>query len=273
MLLCFVDESGSPPSADRATYRRYFVIAGLIMHESQWHGVAEEVRQLRRKFEVTGEIKWRYFGQENTDKDNSVAHLDQATRDTFREGLFEIITKRKSIRIVACAADALMAYQTGYVETPEDLYHYTYKPVSERFQYHLQDLSRSVGDKQLGIVIADPRGKKQDESLRKEHHRLVDEQSPFVSQYENYIETIFLTPSHLSVGIQLADMVAGAIGRALNSKESRFARLIKPSFRVRPNGKIDGYGFVRFPTKGWGRGPSGGGKPPDAIAASPTPHI
>lgn len=256
-----MDESGSPPGKDKADYRRYFVIAGLIMHENQWHGVADEVRQLRKRpeFNVTGEIKWRYFGQENTDANNSVAHLSQDARDAFRTALFEIITKRKSIKIVACAADAKVAYDTcPYVTSAEDLYHYTYKPVSERFQYHLQDVSRAVGDKQLGIIVADPRGKKQDESLRKEHHRLIEENSPFVSTYENYVETIFLTPSHLSVGIQLADMVAGAVGRALNSKESRFARLLKPAFRARPNGKIEGFGFVRFPMRGWG-GPSGGG--------------
>lgn len=264
MLLCFVDESGSPPLPNKPDRRRYFVIAGLIMHESQWHGIADEVRALRKRpeFNVTGEIKWRYFGTENTDVDNSVSHLDQERRDRFREQLFEIITKRKSLKIVACAADALMAYKADYVNTPEDLYHFTYKPVSERFQYYLQDVSRVVGDKQLGIIIADPRGKKQDESLRKEHHRLIDEHSPFVSEYDNYVESIFLTPSHLSVGIQLADMVAGAIGRALNSKDSRFARMLKPSFRANSSGKIEGFGFVRFPKKGWGGGPSGGGNAP-----------
>lgn len=259
MLLCFVDESGSPPLERKAGNRRYFVIAGLIMHESQWHGVASEVRQLRKlpEFNVSGEIKWRYFGKDNTDEDNSVAHLDQATRDKFREALFKIITNRKSIKIVACAADAVAAYKTTYVNSPEDLYHYTYKPVSERFQYHLQDLSRSLGDKQLGIVVADPRGKKQDDGLRKEHHRLVDQYSPFVSEYENYVETIFLTPSHLSVGIQLADMVAGSIGRALNGTENRFAKLLESSFRTSSSGKIDGFGYVKFPKKGWGE-PSGG---------------
>lgn len=255
-----MDESGSPPKEINAERRRFFVIAGLIMHESQWHGVAEEVQQLktRPEFGITGEIKWRYFGPDNTDQDNSVTHLDQEARDEFRTKLFEIITKRKSIKIVACAADAIAAYKTSYVNDPQDLYHYTYKPVSERFQYHLQDLSRSVGDKQLGIMIADPRGKRQDESLRKEHHRLVDYDSPFVSQYDNYVETIFLTPSHLSVGIQLSDMVAGAIGRALNSRDLKFAKQIKSAFRCQPNGNIEGFGFVRFPKQGWGK-PSGGG--------------
>lgn len=263
MLLCFLDESGSPPLPGKVGKRRYFVLAAVVMHESQWHGISEELAQLKRRkeFQVSGEIKWRYFGPENTDADNSVAHLSQEARDKFREGVFEIITKRKSVKIIACATDSLEAYKLDYIKDQEDLYHYTYKPVSERFQYHLQDLSRSIGDKQLGIVISDHRGKKQDEIFRKGHHKLVDSESVFTSKYQNFVETIFLTPSHLSVGIQLADMAAGAIGRALNARELRFAKLIKPSFRSDQKGQIDGFGFVRFPKTRWGK-PSGGGDAP-----------
>lgn len=187
-----MDESGSPPTKVKAAQRRYFVIAALIMHESQWHGIADEVQALkaRKEFKIKGEIKWRYFGTGNDDKDNSVAHLDQAARDDFRRLLFSIITNRKSLKIVACAADAIAAYDKGYVDDPEDLYRFTYKPVSERFQYHLQDLSRTVGDKQLGMIIGDPRGKTQDDTLRKEHQRLVNVEAPFISNYDNYVETI-----------------------------------------------------------------------------------
>lgn len=249
MHLCFIDESGSPPKPGKVGNRPYFVIAGLIMHEAQWHGVADEVRKLKARFKVDGEIKWRYFGPDNTDPDNSVKHLSASDKDAFREALFDILTKRKSVKIIACLADCAAAYETGYVADEEDLYHYAYKPVSERFQYFLQDVSRIVGDKQFGIIVADHRGKKQDEGFRRHHHRLVDNNDRFVSSYENYVETLFLTPSHHSVGIQLADMVAGSIGRAMNTGETRFARLIKPALRTSPKGKIWGFGLVRFPGK------------------------
>ncbi|PBB45319.1 MAG: DUF3800 domain-containing protein [Mesorhizobium sp.] len=78
MHLCFIDESGSPPKPCRVGNRPYFVTAGLIMHEAQWHGIADEVRRIKTKYGVTGEIKWRYFGPDNTDPGNSVAHLTRA---------------------------------------------------------------------------------------------------------------------------------------------------------------------------------------------------
>lgn len=249
MHLCFIDESGHPPKPNKVGKRKHFVIAGVIMNEEQWPGIASELLKLKQRdeFQVRGEIKWRYFGPANSDTDNSVAHLDQEQRDKFRDELFTIITKRKSVKIVACVCHCEAAYKKPFVHGPEDIYQYTYKAVSERFQYYLQDLSREVGAKQQGIMIADHRGTKQDVELRKHHHELVDQDDLFVSEYKNYVETIFLTPSHHSVGIQLADMVAGAVARAFNTDEKRYANALLGSFRKNAQGNINGFGLVKFP--------------------------
>jgi hypothetical protein len=160
MYLCFMDESGSPPKPSSKHPRPYFIIAAVIMHEAQWHGIADELKKLKAKpeFNINGEIKWRYFGRDNEDADNTVAHLDQAQRDAFRRQFFDILVKRKSVRTLACVASVKGAYAQSYVKTEEDLYAYTYKCVTERFQYYLQDISRQVGDKQLGLIVADHRG-------------------------------------------------------------------------------------------------------------------
>lgn len=200
---------------------------------------------------VAGEVKWRFFGPENSDAENPVRHLSQDVRDQFRRQMYEILTRRKSVKLVACVANAAAAYAQPYVKNEEDLYHFTYKPVSERFQYFLQDISRVVGDQQLGLVVCDHRGKKQDDLLRRRHHKLIDDAQMFSSSYPNYVETIFMTPSHLSVGIQFADMVAGALGRFYNSGEEQFLDMVRGSFRASPQGKIDGYGVVKFPGRGW----------------------
>ena len=249
MYFCFMDESGTPPKPSAVGKRPYFVIAAVIMHEAQWHGISDELKRLRLRpeFKVKGEIKWRYFGKDNADPDNSVKHLSQPMRDKFREAFFDILVQRKSIRTLACITDIAAAYSKRYVKTPEDLYSYTYKPVSERFQYYLQDMSRQVGDKQLGIMVADHRGKKQDDGLRTSHHGLIDNDGLFSSNYPNYIETVFMTPSHLSVGIQFADMVAGAVARSVNTSEKSFFEKIKGTLRSGPTGKVEGFGLVRFP--------------------------
>jgi len=80
---------------------------------------------------------------------------------------------------------------------------------------------------------------------------MVEGENAFVSNYKNFVECIFLTPSHMSIGVQMADMVAGAIGRHFNQGDSTFFDAIRQSFRAKSNGDIDGYGLVKFPKNGW----------------------
>lgn len=263
MYLCFIDESGTPPKPTASSPRPYFVLAGVIIHEAQWHGVARELAVLRRlpRFRVLGEIKWRFFGNENKDEQNSVAHLSHELRNEFRRLFFEILTKRRSIKIIGCVANIKKAYEKKYVNNEEDLYFYTYKPLTERFEYFLQDISREVGAKQLGIIVADHRGKKQDDSLRSSHQKIVEDKDTFTSKYECYIETIFLTPSHHSVGIQFADMVAGAMGRGFNTGDWSHFQLIRSAFRKSSDGQIEGHGVAKFPAN-WKWEPPGGGIAP-----------
>ena len=69
----------------------------------------------------------------------------------------------------------------------------------------------------------------------------------FTSDYKNYVETVFLTPSEHSVGIQFADMVAGAIGRKFISNDATFYNMIAGSFRRSSQGKLEGYGEIKVP--------------------------
>lgn len=131
------------------------------------------------------------------------------------------------------------------------MYHATYKPVTERFQYYLQDLSRTVGRPEYGIIVADHRGAQEDKRLRSHHQKLIHSQGGGTSNYRNLIESLFLQPSNLSVGIQLADMVAGAVWRKFERNDERWYQRIEPSFRRGPNGQVDGYGLIKMPKAGW----------------------
>ena len=83
--------------------------------------------------------------------------------------------------------------------------------------------------------------------MRQQHERLIEESWNSTSTYTNFVEGLFFAPSHMSVGIQLADMVAGATWRAFERGDSRFFDMIKGSFRAKPTGEIDGFGLVKFP--------------------------
>lgn len=250
MHLLFVDESGTPPKPDNLN-QVYFVIAGLVIPEDRWLGMREKLVGLKRASAYRGEVKWRYFAPKNADPDNPMADWLQDRKDSFRDRVFSIITEAKSCKIIACSSESRSAYSLGNVNSQEDLYFRTYKPVTERFQYLLQDITRASGRDTLGMIVADHRGKGDDDSMRLRHERLVRESGQYTSQYSNFVESLFFAPSHLSVGIQLVDMVAGAIWRAQTHDDRRWFDRLRPSFRSSATGQIDGFGIARFPKAAW----------------------
>jgi hypothetical protein len=62
---------------------------------------------------------------------------------------------------------------------------------------------------------------------------------------------LFLEPSNQSVGIQLADLVAGAVWRKFERNDTAWYDLIEPSIRRSAGGSVDGHGIVKFPKKTW----------------------
>lgn len=250
MHLLFVDESGTPPKPS-AHQQNYFVIAGLVIPEDRWPGLRDKLIGAKRAAGYRGEVKWRFFAPNNNDEDNPMRSWEQATKNDFRDRIFKIITDAKSCRIIACISEGQTAYGLGNVNNQDDLYFRTYKPVTERFEYFLQDLTRTSGRDTYGIIVADHRGKGDDDSMRQRHERLIREAGQYTSDYANFIEGLFFSPSHLSIGIQLVDMVAGAIWRAQAHGDRTWYDVLRPSFRASNQGRIDGYGLVRFPKKGW----------------------
>lgn len=252
MHLFFVDESGTAPPPKKMT-TRYFVVGGVVIPEDQWHHIENDLTNLKNQYSIQGEIKWRYFGQKvgQEQQENNLKHLERTKRDEFRSLIFGIINKYQSMRVIVTVTSIEVAYQQTFIQSQEDLYWNTYKPLTERFQYHLQDLSRTIGSKINGIVICDHRESNQDDNLRKLHAKLLNIESSDPSKYENLIEGLFIAPSHLSIGIQFADMVVGAVFRKFEHNDEKWFNLLEPSWRKSSDGVIDGFGLIKFPKKGW----------------------
>ncbi|MFQ5608402.1 MAG: DUF3800 domain-containing protein, partial [Candidatus Zixiibacteriota bacterium] len=172
-------------------------------------------------------------------------------KNEFRSRIFRIISEQRSIKIVSCVCQSSEAYKIPSIISQSDIYFRTYKPVTERFQYFLQDLTRETGSNISGIIVADHRGRGDDDKMRTQHERLVREDRKYTSTYGNFVESLFFSPSHMSIGIQLADMIAGAIWRRFQHDDERYFNQIRNSFRRSPSGKTDGFGIVRFPKSTW----------------------
>lgn len=252
MQMLFVDESGTPPPYLRHAQVPYFVLGGVSVPEDVWPKLAHDLAALKNQYDIDGEIKWRYFAPSHPNaKPHPLSHLSPADKESVRTRMYALISAYKSIKLICVIANVEMAYETPYINSPDQLYWYAYKQLTERFQYYLQDLERTVGSRVYGIIVCDHRGPQDDHRLRELHHALLTQQKRTTSNYANLIEGLFIAPSHLSVGIQFADMVAGAVFRAKKANDPRFFNQIRGSFRTSPSGKFEGYGVVKFPKGNW----------------------
>lgn len=250
MQILFVDESGTPPTAEKTQNDPYFVLGRAIIPDEFWHRVKADLEVIKKNYNIRGEIKWRYFAPpKEGSKPHSLSHLNHSQKEEVRSALYGVLNKYKSVKTICVVTDTAQAYNFSYINTPDDLYWYSYKQLTERFQYYLQDISRISGQKINGIIVCDHRAPKDDKRLQELHARLLLGHHNAHSNYSHLIEGVFIAPSHLSVGVQFADMVAGAVLRKFKSNDERFFAKVKNTFRKSEDGKVEGYGIVFFPKR------------------------
>ena len=250
MHILFVDESGTPPPLNNVASSPFFVLGGVIIPEEFWHKIKIDLESIKEKFKIKGEIKWRYFytPQNQVGKEHSLSHLAREEKEFVRSQLFEILRKYETIRTICIVSDVSKAYELTYIKTPDELYWYSYKYITERFQYYLQDISSISNHKINGIIVCDHRAPNNDKRLQELHAQLLLGHHNANSNYPNLIEGVFIAPSHLSVGIQLADLVAGAVLRSIKDNDKRFFDQMASTLRKsQKTGEVEGYGIVRFP--------------------------
>lgn len=250
MQILFVDDSGTPPAPDAIAKSPLFVLGGVIIPDDFWHRIKADLDHIKKKYRLKGEIKWRYFAPAKKDgKPHTLSHLNAIEKESLRTDIYRLISKYKSVRTIAVITDAHAAYQLSYIENDDDLYWYSYKQLTERFQYYLQDISRISGQKINGIIVCDHRAPKDDRRLQELHARLLQGHHDAYSSYDHLVEGVFVAPSHLSVGVQLADMVAGAMLRKFKANDARFYEQMKETLRKSEKGTVEGYGLIHFPKK------------------------
>lgn len=246
--LLFVDESGTAPTPSQAADNPVFVMGGLVIPEHVWPKLKSDFDDVKKTFDVVGEIKWRFFSAPRKgSKSTSLSHLDEVRKEELRTRLLGLITKYPTIKLIAVVVDTRAAYRRPHVKTSDDLYHDAFKALTERFQYYLQDLERLLDTNVHGMIVCDNRNNDQDHRLKEFHQSLLSGTERYTATYANLIEGLFIAASHHSLGTQFADLVAGAVFRAEARDDHRFVQQLRSVFRTSQAGRIEGFGVVRIP--------------------------
>lgn len=215
MQILFLDESGTAPARNAVERNPYFVLGGLIVPEAQWKSLQKDLRRLKAEYHVDGEVKWRYFiPHPLSHKVTPLSHLDIPQLDELRMRLFNVIASYKSFRVLATVVDTKSYYEKHPDRDAEDMYHDAFEAVCARFQYYLQDMQRATtGSPFYGMVVIDERNNQQNKQLDNFHFDLLNNHDSRRADYNNLVEGLFIAASHHSVGVQFADLVAGAVYR------------------------------------------------------------
>ena len=130
-----------------------------------------------------------------------------------------------------------------FFETPQRTYGTALTFVSERFHRLLEQ------EDDLGVIVADSRHREEDVSIRRYFGALTERGTPFM-RLDRIVEGLFLGPSHLSIGLQCADLVVSITAAAErgNSTARGYLKKLLPRFATHPvTGALEGVGLKRFP--------------------------
>jgi uncharacterized protein DUF3800 len=238
MRIFFMDESGDPAPGGT----QHLVLGGVILRCEDWPGIRSKLDLLKSELGINPhiEVKWRHVRHPGG-RENPLRALSDAERGLFGRQVLGLVRGATHARVIGVVIDKLAAYGRTGVLGPDDLYEVGVTVAMERFQYYLR------AAKDLGIVVQDQRHPKQDIRLRAFYRSLLTSGS-YWTRFPSVIEGVFLSPSHFSTGIQLADFTAGAIYAAHCSptKDLKYFNIIR--------GKITGdrhtgkrHGFKLWP--------------------------
>lgn len=230
MHILYADESGNP----RDKSQRHFVLAGVSVFERQTHWIAKNLDAIAARFNPAEPQEVELHGSPMLKGRGRIwGRLPTDVRvRTIKDALGVLMNSHSSTRIFAMVVDT--------EQSEEPPVKYAFLQLASRFDRYLQRLDQR-GDKQQGIILFDKSGHEYAiQSLtsvyRNKGHRWG--KIRYLAEIPAFID------SRASRLIQLADLVAYAIGRKVNHNDSRFADIIMSRFD-HDGGKM--HGLRAFP--------------------------
>jgi hypothetical protein len=244
--IAFIDESGTPDipmlAKKRGSVRPVFSVAMCLMDIEYWRTLDEIYKQVREAFYVpTGdELKWANLVR----KTGPAQHMDDAMVREFIQTLVRSIDRARFRGvIVSIWKDA--AYQSkGYIRDAQDVYNIAIRFAIQRLQNDLDEMYGAGADCPTMLIADSRRGT--DNRLRRFVDDLISNGDLWVDLRRSIIEGIMFQVSNYSVGLQIADMIAGAAFQMDVRGNTIWYRIWEPLLRRSPEGRVQGYGYIQW---------------------------
>lgn len=227
MHFLFLDESG------RLDQDGLFGLGGIAVRDTDWHRLRDVWHETLNSYNwpLDLELKWHGIRSGKVPPalaDAMVAALGSAPFTAY---------------VVLLDLPRGKELFPDYFSTTEDCYSTALMFLAERYHHLLADAD------DLGVIVVDSRFRDDDARLRRFFADLTESGTPYM-KLDRIVEGLFLGPSHYSIGLQCADLVAAITTSAERGggQARGYLKTLLPRFATHPaTGALDGVGIKRFP--------------------------
>ena len=215
MFLLYADESGSPTG----TQQDYFVLAGVSVFERKVHWLSLELDKIAARFYPSDPDSVELHGSPMFGGSGFWRKVDKADRlEAMKEALQLIDGRHYRIFASVVRKDAI---------SPEDPVRYTFQQIISRFDHFLAREHDYFKNTHRGLVIFDKSSKEVSiQSLCRDFKT----QGHDFGTLKNMADVPMFVDSKATRIIQLADLVAYALFRQYEHRDSQFFTIIERKF-------------------------------------------
>lgn len=241
MKIVFIDESGDQ-SLDKISpeYPIFTLVACVFDFDCYYRDVVPSFSDFKTKHFGQQEVILRSYDIRKQ-KGPFVSLSNKESYELFMQGLDSLVGST-DFMIIGSLIDKVKLQEQYY--SPGD-------PYALCFAFILERLYKQFGGKDVCIIRAESRDNKSNTSLTDIFSRYQDRDGKYSECNvfkKSLVDLSFNQKKQNIVGLQVADLVAYAIGRGiLNGNSYHPFEIIKPKFRKSSSGKIIGYGLKVFP--------------------------
>lgn len=243
IYFCFSDESGAYQagmSESKLKVHPFYVRSTLIINAEDWKLLNDYLNKRKNElgFPTELELKWSALHDKKNDA------INKESLKIYIHDCLEYLSKLPYKKII------LTATKNDFNKTYSDY---------NILKYHLQNSMQRIqlelhgNEDNLAILFIDPVNSEKDKMLREVYHEIYLA-GDYIEKYSSIKDSLNIEFSHHSVGIQIADYIAGIFHCCLKSQNGNYQfslelydKFIKPHLRQTPY-HIFGYGIVEIPT-------------------------
>lgn len=251
----FSDEHGNylrEPTDKQRRKEPYYIRSCILIDGNEWKNLNTQFNELFDTHGIpkVGEVKWnQIWPLRNYQRNNDEIPADRDfyfLRNTdyhnvidFVEGAIGLLSKLNYAKCILT-----ITFNNHGRQQTETIYRFHLQELMQRIQMELQD-----DENNLGVLFIDPLNKEKNQFLREAYHSLYSS-GDLIENYSHIKDSLNFEFSHHSVGIQIADFIAGCTSGMLKGysrSQEIFRDHVLPV--LRKNGdKIMGYGIREVPS-------------------------